>query len=271
MLERDSRGVTNFLSERVPEWCILLTATIQAQDNTFCDRRDTVQRHADYQRAIRFWAGERFAPRLVLVENSGADLSALQSIFVVAGWKQSNFELLSYTEPPFPRELGKSYGELRILQFAFEHSRIVRDARYILKGTGRYIPTNFFRVWPRIMSAAEIFAMANSNGDNQSDSRFFAGSKAFFRNYLFATLDQINDGSGYHMEHALYDAMARASFDGHRVLPLPGGGFLVDGVQGSRNAAFQYPYHKRIAYRLIARVRNGLPFNWRVQARRTIL
>lgn len=253
-----------------PRWCVLLTATIRAHDVIYCERRDTVQRQSDYERAIRFWAGERLAPRIVLVENSGADLSPLRQILTRAGWDDSEFELLSFTEEPYPPELGKSYGEMRILQFALEHSNIVRESDVILKGTGRYIPTNFFRVWSGIAASGAFVVMANQHGDRQSDSRFFAGSPLFFRTYLFACAGLLNDGKGYYMEHALHYAMERAATDGYRVVSFPAGGFLIDGVQGSRNVPFEYPYYKRIVYRIIALIRNRLPFHWKVSERKRV-
>src|SRR5207237_10713266 len=44
---------------------------------------------------------------------------------------------LSFSLNDFPRELGKSYGEMLLLDHAFAQSNFVRQSKYVAKITGR--------------------------------------------------------------------------------------------------------------------------------------
>src|SRR5437870_2397430 len=125
---------------------LLLTATVQPADVIFCERRDVSTRLQDYLEGFRFWLGERLMQRIVFVENSGVDLTPFRNLAERHGGHK-DVELLSYREAPFDPGLGKSHGEARIIAHALRESRLLRGDWFILKGTGRYCPTNFFRVW----------------------------------------------------------------------------------------------------------------------------
>lgn len=246
---------------------LLLTATVRAGDVIFCDRRDSELRLADYLYAFKFWIGEPLLSRIVLVENSGYDLSAFQEIVDRRARKDLEVELLSFVQKPFARTLGKSYGEAKIVEHAFEHSRLLADAGLVIKCTGRYFATNFFRVWPSFSHETHPYAMVNFyQYPTVCDSRLFAAQPTFYTAYFATAAQSIDDSQGYYFERALADATHAARADGHSVQRLPGGGLLIDGVQASTNTAYAYPYWKRIAYRIVALVRNKLPLRVRVGA-----
>jgi hypothetical protein len=246
---------------------LLLTATVQPADVIFCERRDVSMRLDDYRHAFRFWLGEAAVRRIVLVENSGFDLEPFAALANRYGGGKE-VELIGFKEPPFDPGLGKSWGEARIIRHAFDHSRLLRagDA-FVLKGTGRYCPTNFFRIWPRVMAGGLPFALANFYpGHASADSRFFGGHAEFFRDYFLPACATVNDAAGRYIEHALADALSACIAQGRDWRPFPGGGLLVDGVQASRNLAFRYPRWRRLAYRAAATWRNGVPFRWKLSA-----
>jgi len=131
---------------------LLLTATVQPADVIFCDRADVALRLADYLHAFRFWLGEPLIERIVLVENSGFDLDPFRAMANRPAFKHKQVEVLGFTQAPFDRNLGKSYGEALIIQHALSHSRLLTDDGCVIKGTGRYVPTNFYKVWPNVAS-----------------------------------------------------------------------------------------------------------------------
>lgn len=246
---------------------LLLTATVKPSDVVFCDRNNIQQRLRDYLHAFRFWLGEPLIGRIVLVENSGFDLEPFRTMHGRVGSAEKRVEFLSFVQDPFDRNLGKSYGEVQIIRHALARSVLLADASLIIKGTGRYVPTNFFKVWPLILAVQQPYVMANFYDSADScDSRFFACHRDFLSNYLIPHASSINDAQGFYFEHALAKAVAAAQADGRTWASIPGGGFLVDGVQGSTNTSFPYPLWKRLAFRAIARVRNGAPFHWRLGA-----
>ena len=246
---------------------LLLTATVQPADVIYCDRADVALRLADYLHAFRFWLGEPLVRRIVFVENSGFDLRPFREMAGRPAFKDKEVEILGFRQAPFDRNLGKSYGEALIIQHALSHSRLLGDDGYVIKGTGRYVPTNFYKVWPNVACEPAAYVVANFYAyPNEADSRFFACYKEFLSRYLVPVTPDINDGGGFYFEHALAKAIGNAVRDGHIWSAWPGGGLFVDGVQGSTNTSYPYPRWKRYLYRAIATVRNGAPFRWRLGA-----
>lgn len=247
---------------------VILTATIQPADVIYCDRNLVSQRLGDYLHAFRFWLGERLIRKLIFVENSGFDLEVFKKE-VSRNHRALNkeVELLSFKQAYFDRNLSKSYGEMPIMKYTLEYSMIAPQCAHVIKATGRYMPTNFYKVWRQIGTLKEIDVMANFYQlPRVADSRFFLARPSFLYDYLFPSLEKVNDSEGYYFEHALADAIQNAITSGRRWRPWPGGGFLVDGVQGSTNTVYAYPHWKRYAYRAIATLRNGVPFQWRLGA-----
>jgi len=246
---------------------LLLTATIQVGDVIFCDRRDTEVRLHDYLQAFRFWIGEPLICRIVFVENSGYDLQAFRELVATVRRDDLEVEFLSFVQAPFPRTLGKSYGEAKIVEFALQHSTAIARSETVIKCTGRYYATNFFRVWPDVEATGDSYVVVNFyRFPSECDSRIFAASKHFLSDYFSAAAGRIDDSRRYYFEMALADAATAASTDGRVVRAFPGGGFLIDGVQASTNSMYRYPYWKRLTYRVIALIRNGLPLRFRLGA-----
>jgi hypothetical protein len=245
---------------------LLLTATVQPADVVFCERRDVATRLADYLFAFRFWLGESSIRRIVLVENSGFDLSTFAELVRLHG-TDKEVELIGFTEASFDPGLGKSWGEAGIIRHAMSRSRLLAGDAFVIKGTGRYFPTNFFRVWPRVAAAGFPFVLANFYQTREMcDSRYFGGTATFLRDYLLPACETVNDAAGRYFEHALADAVRACIADGRDWRAFPGGGLLVDGIQASRNLAYRYPRWRRLAYRAIASWRNGIPFRWKLEA-----
>lgn len=249
------------------QYVLLLTATVTPSDVIYCDRRDETIRLNDYLHAFRFWLGESYVKRIVLVENSGFSLTPFSEMAARLGRRDLNVELITFTQPRFDPHLGKSYGEIKIIEYALAHSKLLRDCPFVLKATGRYYATNFFRVWPHLLKNAFPEVLASFyQYPIECDSRYFGATVDFLRNYLIPLKDRINDAEGYYFEHALATAVAAAQAAGKEWRPWPGGGLLVDGVQASTNTAYEYSRFKRFTYRCIASVRNGIPLRYSLEA-----
>lgn len=246
---------------------LLLTATIKPGDVIYCDRRDVDRRLQDYLFAFRFWIGESSVDNIVFVENSGFELVAFKEVIKKYNNKNKKIELLSFQQLPFDKNLGKSYGEAKIIEYAIEHSALLSEDTFIIKGTGRYYATNFFRVWPIIQRTGYPDVLANFyNYPSVADSRYFGARKEFLKRYFLAAAAEINDSTGHSFETALGSAVQAAITDGYSWRQFPGGGLLVDGVQASTNTVYPYPTWRRLLYRAVATFRNGLPFQLRLGA-----
>jgi hypothetical protein len=236
--------------------CLLLTATIKVkEDIVFTTRKDTNTRLNDYKQALTLWLAHPDVKSLVLVENSGTDISELREI--ANQTPEKNVEFLSFKIPEFDGSLGKGYGEMSCLQYAIEHSQLLARSSQFVKVTGRYF----------LVNATDFLHFAHSRRDAEiicdmmlnltwADSRVFAGTTDFLRNYLFPLRDELNDSQGSNFEHvlarAVHACMANCGTWAEPPFPLE-----VQGVSGSQDRGWQMSlkdkFKLRIRHYLFAR------------------
>jgi hypothetical protein len=236
--------------------CLLLTATIKVkEDVVFTARKDPNTRLNDYKQALTLWLAHPDIKSVVLVENSGSDLSELREI--AEKTPEKHVEFLSFAVPEFDGSLGKGYGEMICLQHAIEHSRLLARSSRFVKVTGRYFlrnATDFLHL-VGIRRDAEIICDMLLNL-TWADSRIFAATPDFLRTYLFPLRDEINDSGGSNFEHVLARAvhvcMANRGVWAEPPFPLE-----IQGVSGSQNRGWQMSlkekFELRIRHRLFAR------------------
>ena len=115
---------------------LLLTGCINPSltKNKYCTLKDAELRLSQYVEAIDYYLSISEVP-CVFVENSGYESS---DGFINKRLKESNrLEILSYLADEEVRSRGKGYGEQDIIRYAFDNSRLIKDAEYIVKITGR--------------------------------------------------------------------------------------------------------------------------------------
>ena len=221
--------------------CILLTATINVrEDMPFVKRSDPEVRLADYKRALRSWLTDPSAPRLVICENSGADIRELKTLVQECSQPDRVAEFLTFEgQSSFSPYLGKGYGEMLALSYMLQNSKVLGDCDKFIKVTGRYYVRNIKTFTSYLGKHRDIDVMCNySKNLSFSDSRCFGGSVSFLRQYLCPMRDCINDVEGTYFEHVLARAAHRALGDGRR-WSLPPSVPDIVGISGTSGATFK--------------------------------
>jgi hypothetical protein len=229
--------------------CLLLTATIKVkEDVVFTSRKDINTRLNDYKQALIRWLTHPDTKSLVLVENSGADLSELREI--ANRTPEKNVEFLSFTAPEFDGSLGKGYGEMICLQYAIEHSQLLARSPRFVKVTGRYFLANAvdFLQFVESRRDAEVICDMLLNL-TWADSRVFAATPDFLRNYFFPLKDELNDSQGSNFEHVLARAV-HACMANRGVWAEPPFPLEVLGVSGSQDRGWQMSLKEKFALRV---------------------
>lgn len=229
--------------------CLLLTATIKVkEDMAFTARKDTGTRLNDYKQALTLWLAHPDTKTLVLVENSGSDLSELREI--ANQTPEKNVEFLSFKAPDFDGSLGKGYGEMLCLQYAIEHSELLARSPQFVKMTGRYFLVNataFLRFVGSRRDAEIICDMLLNL--TWADSRVFAGTTDFLRNYFFPLRHELNDSQGSNFEHvlarAVHACMANRGTWAEPPFPLE-----IQGVSGSQDRGWQMSLKDKLKLRI---------------------
>src|SRR5215472_863042 len=116
--------------------CVILTATISVQpDMCLTIRTDLSARLNDYRQAFIKWLNNPSAERIVLVENSGHDLS--EFITLASRYPSKRVEFLSFKCVNFDGARGKGYGEMLCLDHVLRESKLLRESRHFVKASGR--------------------------------------------------------------------------------------------------------------------------------------
>ncbi len=222
------------MTELGRDTAVLLTATISPGDVPYLARRDPNIRIEDYKSALRSWLAGPLPSALVFCENSGYDLAGLESL---CRDHNKRVEFLSLREDPgtFPR--GKGYGEVGIIAHALKHSSLLRDARRVLKVSGRVYVSNASALVASMDSfpAVDVFCDLRRNL-TWGNSRVFCASKDVLANYLVPRRCLIDDSRGLFFEHALARAVHGVMAEGGRWSHLPVAP-LVAGISGTSNRA----------------------------------
>ncbi|HEY5369706.1 MAG TPA: hypothetical protein VIJ75_12010 [Hanamia sp.] len=178
---------------------ILLTATIEpVRDMIFTKLVDVDLRRKQYIDAIEFYLKMTDAC-ILFIENSGTDISN----FFIGNINYSRLEFLTYLESEDIKNLGKGFGEMRILEHAFKESKFIKNADFIYKITGRLIVKNinsFLKM--AIKDHSEIIAIVDFKREF-TFSNFFIFTPQFFMKFFISYKLVIDDKKNLFFEHAL--------------------------------------------------------------------
>lgn len=176
-----------------PNIVVLLTATCAVHpDVTYSRQRDSDTRTRAYGQALAHWLRTTSFP-IVLVENSDRCHRALDDYVPIGVECERRFEHISFAWDACG-ETDKGYGEWVSICRALRDSRFLRNADFIVKFTGRYVPLH--RAQEQMMrifgNCRDVDAIVRppSKRDGTTDSRVFGGSQHFFRNVLAASYER---------------------------------------------------------------------------------
>jgi len=116
-----------------------MTATITPAPNAQVKRSDPRLRLEDYKQALRFWLHypHAAAARILLLENSGADLSELHGITAHENPFAKDVEILSVPGNVIPEGTNYGYTEMALLDKGLSQSRLRHLTTHMVKVTGR--------------------------------------------------------------------------------------------------------------------------------------
>ena len=155
---------------------------------------DTDQRLAQYVEAFKFYLGEQHSAidGIVFVDNSNHPLEEIRRIAnVYQGNKE--IEIISFSGLGYPVEYGRGYGELKLIEHAYENSRMMQGMRSddrFWKVTGRLQVTTI----DKIIRATKLYFDVCADfryRRGHVDTRLIAFSIAGYKKYLYAKSSEL--------------------------------------------------------------------------------
>ena len=137
-----------------PRYLLVMTATIVPAANAGVKRADPKLRLEDYKRALRYWLNYEHpaADRILLLENSGADLSELRAIAADENPRGKAVEILCVPGNRIPEGTNYGYTEMQMLDDGLALSQLRRETTHMVKATGRLIFPALGKALDRIKS-----------------------------------------------------------------------------------------------------------------------
>ncbi len=218
---------------------LLLTATVDPREIVLLKRKDPIIRFHDYKKALYQWLSVPYPRKIVFCENSTWDLKELKQLYNRYNPYNKELEILSFNGNNYTRCLGKGYGDVEIIKYFIENSKLPSSNDLVLKVSGRYIVKNIKSIVNGILIHPEVDIFCDLRHNlTISDSRVFCASIQFLKKYLIPMQDKIDDSTGTFMEHILARAALICIANGGiwRTLPrYP----RIEGISGTGNSKYR--------------------------------
>jgi hypothetical protein len=194
---------------------IFLTGCINPNGMSFTKLLDPDVRLKQYIAAIKFYLNNTNL-KIVFVDNSGVNLKSYfdDSLY------NSRLEILSFLGNNYPKNLGKGYGEMLILEYALKSSVFIAKADFIFKITGRLQVRNIKALVNQYEKNLDLQIIVDLKGMLfYADSRFWGGAKSFF-SLVVSNKYLVNDSQNKTFEQALSKAVCIALLDNYKFSQL---------------------------------------------------
>ena len=205
-----------------------MTASVNPRGMAGLSVNDIAEREGQYLGTLQFYLQNEAIAEIVFIENSDHDLAAFRKL--AAEYPKKRVEFISCNLNGYPREYGKSYGELLTLDYAAEHSQFVAAAGGYFKVTGRFPILNM----GKLLTEAEKRQPWDFFCDNKDhriydwlhngwtghacDTRFFGVTLEFYRKHFFGRASELDDSQNKLIEFMFFHTAKQAQLDGEAVI-----------------------------------------------------
>lgn len=188
---------------------LLMTATVTPPSisQPYLTRTDPILRLKDYIEAFEFYLNDNITniDGIIFVDNSNHPLEEIKLIAKnYRGPKE--IEILSFYGLDYPMEYSRGYGELKLIEYAFEHSKLIKnmtDSDRFWKVTGRLKVLTINKLIKRAPRYFELCADFRYRRD-QVDTRLIAFNIIGYKKYIYGRLDEM---SGLIIEFWLFNKL----------------------------------------------------------------
>lgn len=180
---------------------------------------------------IQRWLASPGIGPVVVCDGSGVDLGAHATRTLSNGGALTCEYLSFQNDTNAVRANGKGFGEGEIVNYALEHSQVLRAASKFAKCTGKLWVENH----ASCISHFNGIAAFNILGHFQAiDTRFYIVDKSFYLNRLATAYRDVRDGDGFYLEHAFKKALSTLKPSEFVMFPTP----RLTGISGSTGTVY---------------------------------
>ena len=191
-------------------------------------------RRQQYIDSIKYYIEYANVDNIVYCDNSGA--YAEQELNELAEKRGKRFEWISfYGDTSKTVQFGKGFGECEIVNYALQHSDLIKQCEYLVKVTGRLVIKNL-NVLLRL-SKKGIYFCPNTTEDNRLyiNTRIYMMPIKAYNLYFQKAVDYVDDINNVYLEHAFGICVENSRIPFKKFVFAP----WVEGISGSTGREYK--------------------------------
>jgi hypothetical protein len=191
-------------------YLLVMTATIIPAANAGVKRADPQLRLEDYKKALRYWLAypHPAADRILLLENSGADLAELRAIAADENPLDKPVEILSVAGNTIPKGTNYGYTEMQMLDQGLALSKLREQTTHMIKVTGRLTFPALGKALDRIAKPFSLMIDCRKLGfprrGYDANTQLFVCSHDFYDQVLRDSRKEMNSTDVRLLEHLIF-------------------------------------------------------------------
>ena len=201
---------------------LLLTSAIDVNiEIPWHKRKDINIRVKDYIKALTFYITHSDFTEIVFCDGSNYCLKDFDFIFSLAQIFEKKLELLSFQQDiQKVIKKWKWFWEQQIINYALQHSEILKNSHSFYKITGRYLIKNINNILKNETEEENVFFRTSLLDRQNCNTAFFKTSPIFFKKNLQNVEDLVNDFNGHWLEFCYYQRLCWKRLSSFTELPI---------------------------------------------------
>jgi hypothetical protein len=226
---------------------ILLSATIKPDPLIYIGKIYSQGREESYYVAASFYLKQGYP--VVFVDNSDFKSEKILSL-------QRNSSIFEYmTFPTEVSHLGKSKGEVEIINYALANSKLLSEVDYLIKITGRYIISNIDSLLLPTEGIKKDIYINPTRNLRWADCRLMMMKKSFYSKYFLpVAIKYLDENKKIFMENIFMKSLFQYLLDGGELNLWPAYP-AYQGTDGTHNEKVSFSLFKSWKYNLYYRLK----------------
>lgn len=227
---------------------LLLSATIRPISLYNSERNDPKEREQDYIKSTHFYLKKGY--RVVFVENSNTRSKQILQL----GKNNPNLEYLTFESKE--SHLGKSKGEVEIINFALNNSQLLQSVDYIIKITGRYLVSNIDQLILPTNDIEKPVYMNPTRNLRWADTRVMMMKKSYYFDFFMPIVSKyLDESKDVFMENVFIKSLFQFLIEEGGELNFWPAYPAYQGMDGTHNEPVTFNFFKTLKYNLYYRLK----------------
>ncbi len=213
---------------------LLMTASILPQEKNYIKLKNDKKRLEQYIDSLKFYIKNTKVNKIVFCDNSNYSFNK-KGILMLAKNYGKNIEILQFAgDCQKIEQRGKGYGEGEIIKYAIENSKLLLEADYFIKVTGRIKILNIDKIKNDI-NIRKVYFNKSIIEYQAIDTVVFGIPKKIYMKYFLNAYKKVYDKKAIYIEHVIGKTILQHNIVIHNIPLYPD----IEGIRGTTGTPYQ--------------------------------